>query len=88
MAAISKTACKILSFAPLAEGSPAEAALLWGDPATGPAALLVRFPEGYAEPWHNHSASYRAVLVRGEFQSRSQDDSDSAEIYGPGAFPV
>jgi len=82
------TAYEDLQFAPLGEGSPAEAALLWGDPVAGPAALLVRFPEGYAEPWHSHSSSYRAVLVKGEFQSRSRDSSDSTKVYGPGACMV
>ncbi|MGD8358962.1 MAG: DUF4437 domain-containing protein [Lysobacterales bacterium] len=82
------TAYGDLDFAPLGEGSPAQAALLWGDPATGPAALLVRFPEGYSEPWHAHSATYRAVLVKGEFQSRARDATDSETVYGPGAFMV
>ena len=82
------TAYEDLDFAPLGEGSPAQAALLWGDPATGPAALLVRFPEGYSEPWHSHSATYRAVLVKGEFQSRTRDATDSKTVYGPGTFMV
>jgi anti-sigma factor ChrR (cupin superfamily) len=83
------TACDDLQFAPLGEGSPVKAAVLWGDPATGPAAVLVRFPEGYAEPWHSHSSTYRAVLVKGEFQTRSKDkDVTSGEVYGPGAFMV
>jgi len=82
------TAYEDLQFGPLGEGSPAEAALLWGDPATGPCALMVRFPEGYAEPWHSHSSTYRAVLVKGQFQSRSQDATDSTTVYGPGACMV
>ena len=84
----SMTSYADLQFAPLGEGSPAEAALLWGDPATGPAALLVRFPEGYAEPWHSHSATYRAVLIKGEFQTRSKDGTDSTRVFGPGAYVV
>jgi len=82
------TAYEDLPFAPLAEGSPVEAALLWGDPATGPAAVLVRFPEGYAEPWHNHSSTYRAVLVKGGVQSRTPGAATPATVYGPGAFMV
>ena len=73
-----------LQFGPLAEGSPVEIAMLWGNPQTGPAAVMVRFPEGYEEPWHNHSSSYHSVLVKGQFQSRSKDASDSTKIFGPG----
>ena len=62
------TAYEDLQFGPLGEGSPVEAALLWGNPETGPAAVLVRFPEGFAEPFHSHSSTYHAVLVKGSFQ--------------------
>ncbi|MGD2160222.1 MAG: DUF4437 domain-containing protein [Gammaproteobacteria bacterium] len=85
------TAYEDLHFTPLGEGSPVEIAELWGDPATGPAAVLVRFPEGYAEPWHSHSSTYRAVLIRGELQTRSKDtnnDITSSEVYGPGSYMV
>jgi len=82
------TAYENLEFGPLGEGSPVQAALLWGDPETGPAAVMVRFPEGFAEPWHSHSSTYRAVLIKGEFQTRSKDSSDSDAIHGPGAYMV
>ena len=82
------TAYEDLPFAPLAEGSPVEIALLWGDPATGPAAVLVRFPQGYAEPWHHHSSTYRAVLVKGGVQSRTPDVATPDRVYGPGAYMV
>jgi quercetin dioxygenase-like cupin family protein len=83
------TAYEDLQFAPLAEGSPVSAALLWGDPATGPAAVMVRFPGGFTEPFHSHSSTYRAVLVRGEIQSLGKgENADSAPVYGPGAVMV
>jgi hypothetical protein len=85
------TAYEDLHFAPLGEGSPVEIAMLWGDPATGPAAVLVRLPEGYAEPWHSHSSTYRAVLINGEFQTRSKDSNNaitSTDVYGPGSYMV
>jgi quercetin dioxygenase-like cupin family protein len=85
----SVTAYEDLQFGPLAEGSPVEVALLWGDPATGPAAVMVRFPEGYSEPWHSHSSTYRAVLIKGEFRTRRQDDGGAeTEGVGPGAYVV
>ena len=82
------TAYEDLQFGPLGEGSPVQAALLWGDPATGPAAVMVRFPEGFVEPWHSHSSTYRAVLVKGGFQSRSKDNPTPDTVYGPGAVMV
>lgn len=84
----SMTAYQDLEFGPIAEGSPVDVALLWGNPETGPAAVLVRFPEGYEEPWHSHSSTYHAVLVKGAFQTRSNDDSDSADVFGPGSYVV
>ena len=78
-----------LKFAPLGEGNPVEAALLWGDPATGPAALLIRMPKGHSEPLHSHTSAYRAVLIEGRVQSRSPDAAtDIAEAYGPGSYLV
>ena len=75
-----------LQFAPLAEGSPVELALLWGNPETGPAAVMVRFPEGYAEPWHSHTSTYHSVLVKGSFQSRTEGDDSPLKNYGPGSY--
>jgi anti-sigma factor ChrR (cupin superfamily) len=78
-----------LQFSPLSEGNPVEAALLWGDPATGPAALVIRMPPGHEEPLHSHTSTYRTVLIKGEIQSRSNDDAtDIAEVFGPGAYMV
>jgi len=83
------TAFEDLEFAPLGEGSPVQAAVLWGDPAVGPAAVLVRFPEGFKEPFHTHSSTYHAVLIKGEFQSRSKDNDDmSTKVCGPGSYAV
>jgi quercetin dioxygenase-like cupin family protein len=89
MAQNSITAYEDLQFGSLGERSPLEAALLWGDPEAGPAAVLARFSEGNTEPWHSHSSAHHAVLVEGEFQARSQDGGDdSMEVFGPGAYAV
>lgn len=83
------TAYDDLQFGPIAEGSPVEVALLWGNPVTGPATVLVRFPEGYAEPWHSHSSTYRSVLIKGDFLTRSRDNGEtSTDVYSPGAYLV
>lgn len=83
------TAYEDLPFAPLAEGSPVEIAVLWGDPETGPAAVMVRFPEGYQEPWHSHSSTYRSVLVKGEFQTKNKNgEAVASRICGPGSYAI
>jgi quercetin dioxygenase-like cupin family protein len=83
------TAYEDLPFAPLAEGSPVEIAVLWGNPETGPVAVMVRFPEGYQEPWHCHTSTYHSVLVKGEFQTRGKNgDADVSEVCGPGSYAV
>ena len=82
------TAYGDLRFDPIAEGSPVEVSLLWGNPETGPAAVLIRFPEGYEEPWHSHSSTYHSVLIKGEFQSRGNAESDSTRVFGPGSYAI
>ena len=78
-----------LPFSPLAEGSPVHVAELWGNPETGPTAVMIKFPEGYKEPWHYHSSTYHAVLVKGEFSSRSPEGGpDSERVLGPGSYIV
>lgn len=78
-----------LPFAPLAEGSPVHVAVLWGNPETGPVAVMVKFPEGYREPWHSHSSTYHAVLVKGEFStSDPEGGTDSERVLGPGSYIV
>lgn len=78
-----------LQFSNLAEGSPVEITVLRGNPEVGPAAVMVRFPEGYQEPWHCHTTTYHSVLIKGEFQTKSKDASVSeSETYGPGAYAV
>lgn len=84
----SVTAYEDLPFAPLGEGSPVQAALLWGNPQTGPAAVLVRFPAGFAEPWHHHSSTYRSVLIKGRFKTRSPGDEEPKAEFGPGSYAI
>jgi len=81
------TAFDDLQFGPLGEGSPVQAALLWGNPATGPAAVMVRFPEGFKEPLHSHSSTYHAVLVKGEFRTRKKGkEVTTSDVFGPGSY--
>ncbi len=78
-----------LQFAPLADGSPVQISLLWGNPETGPAAVLVKFPEGYREPWHSHTSTYHAVVVKGAFRSLSPEGGPQSErVLGPGSHMI
>jgi len=78
-----------LQFSPLADGSPVRVSLLWGNPETGPAAVMVRFPEGYREPWHSHTSTYHAVVVKGTFRSLSPEGGPQSErVLGPGGTMV
>ena len=48
-----------------------------------------KFPEGYQEPWHSHSSTYHAVLVKGELRSRSPEGGPEPErALGPGSYIV
>ena len=83
------TAYEDMQFEPLGEGSAVEGAVLWGNPETGPTAIVVKFPEGYQEPWHSHTTTYQAVIIKGEFQIRSRDAGGTISgVYGPGAYVV
>jgi len=54
-----------VKFAPFGEG-PVQISVLWGDPATGPSGFLLKVPPGFEAPIHTHTASYRAVVLRGQ----------------------
>jgi quercetin dioxygenase-like cupin family protein len=80
--------CEDLPFGPLAEENPLEIAVLWGKPETGPAAVMVRLPEGYQEPWHSHTTTYHFVLVKGTFRTRGKNDNVEPKLFGPGSYAV
>jgi len=43
--------------------NPAEVAILWGNPETGPAAVLVCFPEVYEEPPITHKPGKAGFVI-------------------------
>ena len=62
---------------------------MWGNPETGPAAVMVRFPEGYQEPWHSHSTTCHAVLVKGEFRTKRRNGGETVSgVFAPGSYAV
>lgn len=78
-----------LPFAPLAEGIPVEIAMQWGNPETGPAAVMIRFSEGHEEPRHGHTPTYHSVLTKGEFKSKSKGaDTPKSDSFRPDSYAV
>lgn len=47
------------------------------NPATGPATVLVLFPEGHRESWDSHSSTYRSVSIKGDFRTRSKNQDET-----------
>lgn len=64
----------------------AEAAALWGDPKTGPSALLFKMGKG-ATPLHIHSSSYHLAVIEGVMKHWVKGESEAkAPELGPGSY--
>jgi|GEM_PF-1057820 hypothetical protein len=62
-------------------------AILWGDPATGPAGTLMRFPPGFHAGMHSHNADYHAVVISGAPRHFAEGESPKeAKKLGPGSY--
>lgn len=64
----------------------AQIAVLRGDPATGPSAMLMRLVQG-ASALHVHSSDYDLVVIEGEMRhsGATQSQHESA-VLGPGSY--
>ena len=47
------------------EGTPAEIAVIWGDPSKGANGRMFKIPNGFSFPSHKHTGDYHAVLISG-----------------------
>lgn len=54
-----------ITFVPQAPGSAVQVAKLWGNRDTGPYAMLLKFPGGYAGRDHSHTADYNGITIKG-----------------------
>jgi hypothetical protein len=62
-------------------------AILWGDPASGPAGTLLRFPPGFQAGMHSHNADYHAVVISGSPRHFAQGENPKdAKKLGPGSY--
>lgn len=61
-------------------------AVLWGDPTSGPSAMLLRLPRGEL-PMHVHTSSYHLVVLRGTMKHWGAEDADAAaKPLPPGSY--
>jgi quercetin dioxygenase-like cupin family protein len=75
-------------FAPLDPAHPdgAQFAVLWGDPANGPSAMLVKFKKGVS-PFHSHSSDYHLSLLQGTMKHWEEGQrEEDAKPLEPGSY--
>ncbi len=75
-------------FTPLDPSRPdgAQIAVLWGDPATGPSSMLMKFAKSDGV-MHVHSSDYHLVLLEGSMRhSAPGEDPAKLPALGPGSF--
>jgi quercetin dioxygenase-like cupin family protein len=61
-------------------------AVLWGDPNTGPSAMLLEMKRG-AGPMHTHTADYHLVVIEGTMKHWGAGEKESdAKPLGPGSY--
>ncbi len=82
------TAFEEAKFVPAIPGRPdgPRIAVLWGDPATGPSAMLFDLPK-VSLPLHYHTADYHLVVIEGKVKHWSEEESEAgAKVLGPGSY--
>lgn len=63
-----------------------QVAVLRGDPATGPSAMLMKMKKG-GGPAHVHSSDYQLVVISGRMKHWSKAQSEAqAPLMGPGGY--
>lgn len=63
-----------------------EIAVLWGDPATGSSAMLMRLRRG-SIPMHAHSSDYHLIVLEGTMKHWDTGDTEAtASALGPGSY--
>jgi quercetin dioxygenase-like cupin family protein len=75
-------------FAPVDPARPdgAQLAVLWGDPAKGPSAMLLKLKKG-AGPLHIHTSDYHLTLLQGTMKHWAEGAQEAdAKPLGPGSY--
>jgi hypothetical protein len=64
----------------------AQIAVLWGDPSSGPSAMLIKSEKG-PFPLHSHSSDYHLVVLRGTVKHWEEGHTeDQAQPLAPGSY--
>lgn len=75
-------------FEPVDPGQPEgpQIAVLWGDPAEGPSAILLKIGKGEG-PLHYHSSDYHLALLQGEMKHWAEGaHAEEAAVLRPGSY--
>ena len=82
------TAFEDAKFVPVDPGrsdSP-QIAVLWGEPSTGPSAMLIRVKK-VTLPMHTHSSAYHLLVLQGASKHWNADQTETAvKPLGPGSY--
>jgi quercetin dioxygenase-like cupin family protein len=81
------TAFEDAKFVPVDPARPdTQMAVLWGDPAKGPSAMLLKFKMGRGR-LHFHTADYHLVLLQGTMKHWAEGEQEvDAKLLGPGSY--
>lgn len=75
-----------LDFSPVGE-LPIEIAVLWGNPAKGPSAVMLKFPPNFPGGMHTHTHGYHGLVVRGASKHWTEEGSEEdAVLQLPGDY--
>lgn len=80
---------KDAKFVPMDPSMPPDApkiSVLFGDPKTGPVALLIEVPPGSKAPIHGHSSNYHAVVLDGAPFHWLPHEKDEGEGFANGTY--
>jgi quercetin dioxygenase-like cupin family protein len=85
---VAKTSFQDAKFVPIDPANPdaAQIAVLWGDPATGPSAMLLKMKKG-GGALHTHTSDYHLTLIQGTMKHwlKGEQEADAKPL-GPGSY--
>jgi quercetin dioxygenase-like cupin family protein len=85
---VAKTSFQDAKFVPVDPANPdvAQIAVLWGDPATGPSAMLLKMKKG-GGALHTHTSDYHLSLIQGTMKHWLKGEREAdAKPLGPGSY--
>ena len=75
-----------LEFSPVGE-LPIQIAVLWGNPAKGESAVMLKFPPNFPGGMHTHTHGYHGLVVKGASKHWTKDETEKgAVLQRPGDY--